>query len=246
MNLNCFYFGKFGYTIVPWQIKEDLDRIAGMGCTYITLNVLEQDFKAAHENIHLVIALSRKRGLKILAAPDGWGNLIGNFSGFPSVYAVKKQKYCLLGTQQKPVMTGKGWLLDPQNKNVVKFFKNKVKEVLVKFDFDGVFWYQPDERASIANSTNMFKELHSYCIKKYPEKELIYHPKNSLFLNNIHVQRTQQSVIVPRTMETLKQWKLTENTDNILASYFDYPPNAKEPERLMLKLKRKLQIGKKG
>ncbi len=203
-----------------------------MGATSITLNVIEQDYKAAFENISLVISLARTLGLKVYALPDGWGNLTGNISGFPSVQAVKKRKDCLADNENNLIMTDKGWLLNPNNKQVFKFFKKKLKEILEKFDFDGLFWYHPDDRTELVKLSGLFKLLHGYVIEKYPDKAVFYHPKNNSFFDDINVEQTMTSYILPKTEQGLSNWTKPDKL-NIMLSYFDYPPNIEQPEEFM-------------
>ena len=105
MIVNCFYQSKFAYTIVPWQIREDLERIRQQGASWITLNVLEQDRKAARENINLVFQEAERAGLQVAFCPERWAGIFGGVNNFPSVWTVKNMTHSLRDTQGDWVMT---------------------------------------------------------------------------------------------------------------------------------------------
>ncbi len=71
------------YTLVPRHVREDLRWMADIGTRLVSLAVLEQDFRAAGENIDLVCEQAHRAGQQVVAVPARWGGLT---AGAPKVY----------------------------------------------------------------------------------------------------------------------------------------------------------------
>lgn len=70
------------YTLVPDQVREDMEWIADTGTDAVTIAVLEQDLYAARENIETIHREAARVGLKLFAAPSRWA---GQVAGAPRV-----------------------------------------------------------------------------------------------------------------------------------------------------------------
>ncbi len=259
MEINCFYLGKYAYTFVPWQIEEDIVRIKNTGAHSITLNVIEQDYKAARENIALVISIAQKYNLKVYFLPDGWCNVLGGVSGFPSVFAVKNRSSCLKNSDGKLHMTDLGPVASLSKKTTIKFLKKKLKECFTGFGFDGMLWYLPllyQNMASENRYEQIFSELNLYIKDNLGfEKTIDWYRKkdesNTLDIHKIKGLRyfnDDIQILDHRNYDKKDTENLVLETETLLRKkskmfcYFDYPANVESPKRSMEIITSKLNM----
>ncbi|MFD2187584.1 hypothetical protein [Aquimarina celericrescens] len=250
MEINCFYFGKYAYTFVPWQIEEDIVRIKNTGARSMTLNIIEQDYKAARENILLVISIAQKHNLKVYFLPDGWCNILEGVSGFPSVFAVKNRSSCLKNPDGKLRITDLGPVASLSEKTTIKFLKRKLKECFSGFGFDGMLWYKPllyQNMASENKCEQIFSELNLYIKDNFGlEKTIDWYRKKdesgTLDINEIKGLRyfnDDIQILDHRNYHNKDIENLASETKTLLRKkpkmfcYFDYPPNVASPKRSM-------------
>ncbi len=249
MKINCLYFGKFGYTIVPKQIREDLKRIKSTGATSITLNILEQDYKAAFENIAFVIKEARQLGFKIYCMPDGWCALTENFSKFPSVFTVKNLDACIRNPKGDLFMNNLGPVADYTHPKTIAFFKKKLKECFKGFDFDGIFWHTSNDTHNATKQ--LYTKLSSYIHAKCNGEKSVFGfvdnsqtPFSDISYSGIH--RNDIAYIDHRNFSAAQINELNStistivNTTPKMICYFDYPPNVALPEEAMSLIKQQL------
>ncbi|MBP2831457.1 hypothetical protein J8281_04580 [Aquimarina sp. U1-2] len=256
MEINCFYFGKYAYTFVPWQIEEDILRIKNTGAHSITLNVIEQDYRAAKENILFVIATAKKHGLKVYFLPDGWCNLFKGISGFPSVFAVKNMASCLKNEDGSAYLTDLGPVSSISEKATSVFIKKKLKECFEGFKFDGVLWYSSKLHSNLISTKayeHFFSELNRYTRGNFgTEKVIDWYHKNStpLDIGNIKGLRYATNdiqILDHRNYSKADTERLATEIDNLfqkkprLFCYFDYPVNVELPEESMKIITQKLK-----
>ncbi len=264
MNINCFYFSKFSYTLVPWQIKEDLQRIKDTGANSITLNIIEQDYKAARENIELVIEEARKLGLKIYFIPERWLGVFGGVHDFPSVWTLKNMQYSITKATTDYLMTATGPVSSLFVPETISFLKKKLKECFKYFGFDGMIWYQPNLYWDAAGGrggmditanayTAVFSALNKHVKSTYdaPEIGWLPHPNSEIQLRAEKIEALDkydhQIVLLDHRGYIAQQTKdLETKIDTILAKkselfcYFDYPVNVALPEQSMKIIKKAL------
>jgi hypothetical protein len=68
--LNAYYFRAHMYTMVPRQVREDLQWMADVGTNIVSIAVLEQDLFAAVENIEIICDEASKLGMDVWAVPS--------------------------------------------------------------------------------------------------------------------------------------------------------------------------------
>lgn len=143
MEINCFYFGKFGYTIVPAQIKEDVQRIKDHGARYVTLNVIEQDYKAAVENIDITVNEIVKAGMKPILATERWLGIFGGVQHFPSVFTLKRPDTQLISENGEVMMTELGPVSSLYHEKAEKEIRKMLDKTFEIWGFEGLMWYEP-------------------------------------------------------------------------------------------------------
>ncbi len=80
--LSAYYLRAHMYTIVPRQVREDMEWMAGVGTQNVCVSLLEQDLFAAVENVNIIIAEAKRAGMQVLGVPT---RLAGVYAGAPKV-----------------------------------------------------------------------------------------------------------------------------------------------------------------
>jgi len=252
MIINCFYHSKFSYTIVPWQIEEDIQRIAQTGASVITLNVLEQDWKAARENIMLVMKLARRVGLKVYFTPEAWLGRFHTVNGFPSVFTVKNLDTAIkneggAGYHSSPI----GPVSDWTHPKTEEFLHQKLEECFAKFGFDGIVWDQPLILPADINMNpsigDYFSNLNDSIRRNFGAVDVIWHehpaanaalinsnmprgltlpPKEFIFFDHRGYKDSQVDNMTNVVNELLDEAPA-------MFGYYDYPANVSSPKKAM-------------
>ena len=80
--LSAYYLRAHMYTIVPRQVREDMQWMADVGTNNVCISLLEQDLWAAVENVNIIIEEADRVGMKVLGVPT---RLAGVYAGAPKV-----------------------------------------------------------------------------------------------------------------------------------------------------------------
>ncbi|MEM6317371.1 MAG: hypothetical protein AAF960_06855 [Bacteroidota bacterium] len=250
MRINCFYQSKFAYTIVPWQIREDLQRIKDSGADILTLNVLEQDHKAANENIRLVLAEAEKVGLETWFVPERWVGIFGGVNDFPSVFTIKNMHTAVRDEKGGILQTEVGPVSSLFHEKTQSFLRKKLKECFKSFGFKGVIWDRPylpiDGKHTAIDYTLFFEKLNTDLRRQYPSIS-IYWRNNShsptpidgnassisdiptdkiVFFNHQNYISEQTNKMETELAELFKQQPQ-------MFCYYDYPANVVAPQKSM-------------
>ncbi|MEL6971100.1 MAG: hypothetical protein AAFO02_13100 [Bacteroidota bacterium] len=248
MIINCFYQSKFAYTIVPWQIREDLERIRRQGADWITLNVLEQDRKAARENIDLVMNEAQRVNLKVAFCPERWVGIFGGVNNFPSVWTVKNMTYSLQDAQGQWVMIESGPISDPRLEETQGFIFDKLKETFRTWPFQGIVWDRPYLPAVMDAQAygELFDHWHRWILDHNPDALIAYLTRANSPLQLTDRELPALTHKLARTVFFDHRGYTAEQTDELsetiaqllaeppsLCCYYDYPANVEDPERSM-------------
>ncbi|MBV6646801.1 MAG: hypothetical protein KI790_15190 [Cyclobacteriaceae bacterium] len=196
MQINCFYFGKFGYTIVPSQIREDIRRIKDSGATFVTLNVLEQDYRAAKENIDLTVNEILRVGMSPLLATERWFGMFGGVQHYPSVFTLKRPETQLIDKKGEVFLTELGPVSSLYHEKTQKEISKNLDKTFEMWGFEGLMWYEPwlpmdysslalqrqsskpDSQKHLSFCQSVFQEFHNRINDNYGKKVIgwLNHP----------------------------------------------------------------------
>ena len=132
------------YTLVPDQVREDLKWMADIGTNSVCVAVLEQDIRAAVENVEIISEEAEKLGMELFVVPSRWGGLLAGAPKVPSVFTVQNPE---------------GWLRKAdgsfyKDKNVgvhssihypetITFFKKSLDKIFKLWQVKGIIWDEP-------------------------------------------------------------------------------------------------------
>ncbi|MEL6558690.1 MAG: twin-arginine translocation signal domain-containing protein [Bacteroidota bacterium] len=191
-RLSAYYFRAHMYTLVPTQVREDLKYMADIGTDSVCVAVLEQDLRAAVENVQIIAEEAEKLGIELFVVPSRWGGLLAGAPKVPSVFTVQNPD---------------GWLRKKdgsfyKDKNVgvhssihypetINFFKSALDKLFDLWNVKGIIWDEPKiydkkDYSELARKnikdiedvnnhndafSNFFSVLNSHIKTKYPQVE---------------------------------------------------------------------------
>ncbi|WP_294069246.1 hypothetical protein [Proteiniphilum sp. UBA1028] len=188
--LNALYYRAHMYTMVPSQIREDLNWMAKAGTNAISLAILEQDFDAAYENIEFIIKEANKLGMDVFAVPSRWGGMLAGSPKVPSVFTTRNPQTWVLNKDGSAFDTSiSGRISSIHHPDTYLFFEKMVDKLFSTWNFKGIIWdepktldldYSPEAIKNLgANPTieqqvqanvNFYSRLNEHIKSKYPEK----------------------------------------------------------------------------
>lgn len=142
--LNAYYFRAHMYTMVPWQVREDMQWMADLGTDVVSVGVIEQDLFAAVENIAIVCEEAEKVGMQVFAVPSRWGGLFAGAPKVPSLFSVKNPQTWILEKSGKPEISRvSGVKSSVHYPETYDFFIESLDEMFRLWPIKGVIWDEP-------------------------------------------------------------------------------------------------------
>jgi hypothetical protein len=142
--LNAYYLRAHMYTMVPRQVREDMKWMAGLGTDAVSIAVLEQDFEAATENIHIIINEASKEGLKVFALPSRWGGIVAGAPKVPSLFTVRNQQTWMRGVDGKHIdSTVSGRISSLFHPDTLDFVCTNLERLIKQWPVSGIVWDEP-------------------------------------------------------------------------------------------------------
>lgn len=156
--MNAYYFRAHMYTMVPRQVREDLQWMADVGTNIVSVAVLEQDLFAAVENIEIICNEANKMGMEIWAVPSRWGGLLAGAPKVPSLFTIQNHDTWRLnrdGSYASSSVSGRiSSIFHPAT---FEFMLQTSRKVFDTWDIGGIMWDEPK---------SMNEDYHPLAIKK--------------------------------------------------------------------------------
>lgn len=189
--LNAYYFRAHMYTMVPRQVKEDLKWMADIGTNVVSVAILEQDLRAAVENVEIIVREANKLGMEVFAVPSRWGGLLAGAPKVPSVFTIQNPQTWLVkenGDFYKDKNVGVHSSI--HYNETLDFFKKAVDKIFELWNIKGIVWDEPkiydkkdfsaEARKNISNLDDMeehnlafsgfFGKINEHIREKHPGK----------------------------------------------------------------------------
>ncbi|TRX52062.1 twin-arginine translocation signal domain-containing protein [Fulvivirga sp. M361] len=190
-TLNAYYFRAHMYTLVPRQVKEDLKWMADIGTNVVSVAILEQDLRAAVENVEIIVNEANKLGMEVFAVPSRWAGLLAGAPKVPSVFTVQNPDTWMInekGTFYKDRNVGTHSSIHYEQ--TFDFFTKAVNKIFKLWNIKGIIWDEPKiydkkdfsegARENIANLEDVsahneafsgfFTRINAHIKRNYPDK----------------------------------------------------------------------------
>ena len=191
-RLSAYYFRAQMYTLVPAQVSEDLKWMADLGTNSVCVAVLEQDLRAAVENVEIIAEEANKLGMDLFVVPSRWGGLLAGAPKVPSVFTIQNPEGWLRkkdGSFYKDINVGVHSSV--HYPETVEFFKESLDKIFSLWNVKGIIWDEPKiydkkdyselARKNIKNIdeveqhnkafSDFFSKLNKHIKEKYPNVE---------------------------------------------------------------------------
>ena len=142
--LNAYYLRGHMYTIVPGQVRQDMQWMADVGTTAVSVGILEQDLYAAVENVLIIAEEAERVGMKLYLVPSRWGGMFAGAPKVPSIFSVTHPDGWITGANGKPHYTTVSGVIssihDPASFN---FLVETATEAIELWQPAGLIWDEP-------------------------------------------------------------------------------------------------------
>lgn len=141
--LNAYYFRAQMYTMVPHQVREDLEWMKDIGTDIVSVGILEQDLYAAVENVEIICNEAEKLGMQVYAVPSRWGGMFAGAPKVPSIFTSKNPQTWILEENGKPYYNARGPVSSVHYPEVLDFFYDALRKTLTLWNIKGIIWDEP-------------------------------------------------------------------------------------------------------
>lgn len=142
--LNAYYFRAHMYTMVPRQVREDMEWMADLGTDVVSVAVLEQDLFAAVENIEIICQEAERVGMQVFAVPSRWGGMFAGAPKVPSLFSVKNPQTWVLQEDGTPKISSvTGVISSVHYPETYEFFCESLAKALELWPIRGIMWDEP-------------------------------------------------------------------------------------------------------
>ena len=192
-QLTAYYLRAHMYTIVPHQIREDMEWMADLGTDNVAISILEQDFTAAAQNINIICREAERVGMSVYGIPTRWGGMFAGAPKVPSLFSVQNPNTWVLKKDGSPLFSPIwGVISSVHYPETFDFFISNMAKTFELWNLKGIIWDEPKlldvkdyspkaiqalgENASLKEHVSAFVDFLSkvnYYIKSnYPDKDI--------------------------------------------------------------------------
>ncbi|MEM9392086.1 MAG: hypothetical protein AAGA02_16530 [Bacteroidota bacterium] len=167
--LNAYYFRAHMYTMVPRQVREDLSWMADIGTNVVSIAILEQDLRAAVENVEIIVNEANKFGMEVFVVPSRWGGLLAGAPKVPSVFTIQNPDTWMLkedGSFYEDRDVGTHSSIHYES--TIDFFKAGIDKIFELWNVKGIIWDEPkiydkkDYSAEAKKNINDLEDLNQH------------------------------------------------------------------------------------
>ncbi len=158
--LNAYYFRAHMYTLVPHQVREDLQFMADLGTDAISVAILEQDLFAAVENVSIIANEAERLGISLFIVPSRWGGILAGAPKVPSIFSAQHPHTWVLDSDGNFVKSKwSGVMSSFHHPDTRNFFKEHIDKCLSLWPVKGIIWDEPKLYTIIDHSAAAMQAL---------------------------------------------------------------------------------------
>ncbi len=144
MLVNAYYFRAHMYTLVPRQVREDMQWMADIGTNAVSIAVLEQDLYAAVSNIDIICHEAERVGMKVHVVPSRWAGIVAGAPKVPSHFTITNPQGWILDQNGRAVHSCvSGAMSSIYDPATTEFFCESLTTVLKQWPIAGIIFDEP-------------------------------------------------------------------------------------------------------
>jgi len=135
--LNCYYYAPHNHCLLARHLDHDLRHMAAIGTAVVSVCVQESQLANwHHQRLRNVVDRTHAHGLKVHAVPNRWCGLTAGWLDGLSPWTLENPDALWPGREQRGIG-------DPRHPKTEAHFRDALRAMLERFDFDGVVWDEP-------------------------------------------------------------------------------------------------------
>lgn len=142
--LGAYYFGAGYFTLVPDNIRRDLDEMKELGTDFVCIGITENDINYNDANIKFIVEESHKRGMGVYAVPSRMAGITAGQPVEPPLFGYHHPHTVTIKKDGTPVVrSAHGILSSFYHPEVKDYFINLTSKMVTEFNLDGIIWDEP-------------------------------------------------------------------------------------------------------
>lgn len=211
-SIGAFYFRAQLYTLVPRQVREDMEWMRDAGINTLVIGVLEQDLDSARENIDRISAEAHRAGIKTWVIPSRWGNLVAGAGKVPCTFTGKNPDCWALHENGKPAMGAFGPYASIHHPYTYERYTMMLQRLLKQWPVEGIIWDEP-KAYNLIDHSPAAKTAFGGAIPKDVRPHRQAFTKFFSRLNNFIKETSPKCYMSMFTYATLKQEEIEDLAD---------------------------------
>ncbi len=142
--LAAYYFGAGYFTLVPENIRHDLDDMKSLGTDIICIGVTENDIDINTGNIQFIVDEAHKRGMRVFVVPSRMAGITAGQPVEPPLFGYHFPHTATLRKDGTPIVRKRHGILSSfYHPEVKTYFIETTKKMISTWDIDGIIWDEP-------------------------------------------------------------------------------------------------------
>ncbi len=180
--LGAYYFGAGYFTLVPENIRKDLEKMQKLGTDIICIGITENDTHKNVENIEFIIEEAHHRGMKVFGVPSRMAGITAGQPIEPPLFGYHYPHTATLDKHGAPIIRkSHGILSSFYHPEVKEYFITLTSKMITQWKLDGIIW---DEPKSTYKGWQDFSEL---ALKNNPDSNYVKYMQDFVkFMSDIN------------------------------------------------------------
>ncbi|NRB47173.1 MAG: hypothetical protein HRU41_05830 [Saprospiraceae bacterium] len=142
--LGAYYFGGGYFTLVPNNVRADLDGMKALGTDIICIGITENDIKYNEANIKFIVGEAHQRGMQVYAVPSRMAGITAGQPIEPPLFGYHHPHTVTIRKDGSPIIRkSHGILSSFYHPEVKQYFLDMTTKMVSEFDLDGIIWDEP-------------------------------------------------------------------------------------------------------
>lgn len=144
MLIDCYYYAPHNHSLLLTHLREDLARMANLGCQAVSLCVQEGQLTNWHQQrLRTVVDEAHRAGLKVHAVPNRWAGLVAGWLDGFGEDSLRHLDWVIRTPDGAMDLACRYPVGCTQHPGVAEHVMRTLDLMLDRFAFDGVIWDEP-------------------------------------------------------------------------------------------------------
>lgn len=142
--LGAYYFGAGYFTLVPANVRNDLDEMKKLGTDIICIGITQNDLKYNRDNIRFIVEESHQREMKVFAVPSRIAGITAGQPMEPPLFGYHHPHTATIRRDGTPIVRkSHGILSSFYHPEVKNHFIEVTSQMIQDWEIDGIIWDEP-------------------------------------------------------------------------------------------------------